>query len=543
MNDLEHLEMRQKVTIMIAVMTSMLFAALNQTIVGTSLPRIVSELGGMEYFNWVFTVFMLASSVTAVLVGKLSDIYGRKVFILTGLGLFMTGSFLCGTATEMIQLIAYRGVQGFGGGMIMSTAFTAVGDLFSPRERGRWQGLMGAVFGLASVLGPTLGGYIVDHFDWHWVFWIFLPFGIVAFILIWRMFPQTARGVKKKIDYIGSLFLVATIVPLLLAFTWAGRDYAWTSSLILGLFIASLAAFVLFILTERRAENPVMPLHLFQNNVFSLSNLINFLVGMGMYGAVMYMPFFIQGVIGTPATQTGFVMMSMTLAMVAASAITGQITTKTGKYKRLALIGLLIMGSGMYLLSTLDIKSTNWMAALYLIVVGLGLGTVFPIFTLTVQNAVSHKYLGVATSATQLFRQMGGTIGVSVMGSIMLTRMQEKMAESMPKGIPAGNHSALADQFQDPQILLSPDKLAQLKSQLPQAVTGIFDQLVLVMRESMGFALSGVFLVGMGLMLFALLLTLLLREIPLRTSNQETSGEEDGQEDDPSSSTKTHAHG
>lgn len=210
--------------IMLAIMASMLFASLNQTIVGTSLPRIVTVLGGIEYFNWVFTIFMLASSVTAILVGKLSDIYGRKIFILTGLGIFMVGSFLCGTASDMIQLIIYRGIQGFGGGMIMSTAFTAVGDLFSPRERGRWQGLMSSVFGLSSVLGPTLGGYIVDHFDWHWVFWIFLPVGLVAFFLILRLFPNTETGgEKKRIDYFGSLFLIFTMIPMLLAFSWAGR--------------------------------------------------------------------------------------------------------------------------------------------------------------------------------------------------------------------------------------------------------------------------------------------------------------------------------
>lgn len=253
---MEHLHLRQKITIMLAIMASLLFASLNQTIVGTALPVIVTELGGMEFFNWVFTIYMLTSSVTAILVGKLSDIYGRKVFILSGLGLFMIGTFLCGTSTTMTQLILYRGLQGFGGGLIMSTSFASVGDLFSPRERGKWQGLLAAVFGLSSVFGPTLGGYIVDHFDWHWVFWIFLPIGLIAFILILRLFPKTDVGEKKKIDYLGSLFLVLTIIPLLLAFTWAGNEYAWSSIQIVTLFSFSVLSLVAFLFTEKRAGKP-----------------------------------------------------------------------------------------------------------------------------------------------------------------------------------------------------------------------------------------------------------------------------------------------
>ncbi|MFD1407936.1 MDR family MFS transporter [Kroppenstedtia eburnea] len=522
---MEHLDMRKKVTIMLAIMASMLFASLNQTIVGTSLPRIVTVLGGMEYFNWVFTIFMLASSVTAILVGKLSDIYGRKIFILTGLGIFMVGSFLCGTASDMIQLIIYRGIQGFGGGMIMSTAFTAVGDLFSPRERGRWQGLMSSVFGLSSVLGPTLGGYIVDHFDWHWIFWIFLPVGVVAFFLILRLFPNTETGgEKKRIDYFGSLFLIFTMIPMLLAFSWAGENYAWTSFEILGLFAFSIAALAIFILIEKRAENPVLPLDLFKNKIFTLSNIIGFLIGIGMFSSIMFMPFFIQGVMGTSASKSGFVMMFMTLSMVFTSTITGQVVTRTGKYKKLALTGALIMAIGMYLLSTMDMDTSNRMAAINLIVVGFGLGMAFPIFNLTIQNAVPHSNLGVATASIQLFRQMGGTVGVAVMGSVMSSRMESKLAEGL-NHFPAGHASGLTDKLKglDPQILLSPEKLEDLRSQIPPEMSGLFDQIIHFLREAMSFALSGVFLSGMGVMLLAVILTLFLPEIPLRTSNRDPS--------------------
>lgn len=526
----EHLDMRQKLTIMLAIMASMLFAALNQTIVGTALPRIVTELGGMEYFNWVFTIFMLTSSVTAILVGKLSDIYGRKPFILSGLGIFMVGSFLCGTSADMIQLIIYRGVQGFGGGMIMSTAFTAVGDLFPPRERGRWQGLMGSVFGLASVFGPTLGGYIVDHFDWHWVFWVFLPVGIIAFLLILRLFPATAPGVKRKIDYYGSLFLVCTMIPLLLAFTWAGNQYSWTSVEILGLLTASVVAFVLFIITERRVTNPVLPLYLFKNNVFSLSNAIGFLIGIGMFGAIMYMPFFIQGVMGTSAAKSGFVMMFMTLSMVVFSAITGQLVTRTGKYKKLALTGLTIMGVGMYLLTLMSTETSNVSAALHLVILGCGLGMAFPIFNLTVQNAVPHRELGVATAAIQLFRQMGGTVGVSIMGTILSTRMESRLTDGVTKDPDLAANPEIAEKWKalkDPQILLSPEQLAAIKSQIPPEMSGLFERFIDFLREAMNYGLSGVFLMGTGVMILALLLTLFLREIPLRTTNRDPAEEEE----------------
>ena len=276
---MEHLEMRRKVIIMLSIMSAMLFAALNQTIVGTSLPKIIADLGGIEYYSWVFTIFMLTSSITAILVGKLSDIYGRKPFILLGIGVFTAGSLLCGISGSILELILYRGVQGFGGGMIMSTAFTAVGDLFPPRERGRWQGIMSSVFGLASVFGPTLGGYIVDHFHWHWVFWIFLPFGLVAFAAIYFLFPSVERKEKESIDYTGSLLLTLTMVPLLLSFTWAGNQYDWASPEIIGLFAVTIVAFFLFVLTEKRVSSPVLPLDMFKNKVFTVSNIIGFFLG------------------------------------------------------------------------------------------------------------------------------------------------------------------------------------------------------------------------------------------------------------------------
>ncbi len=524
---MEHLEMRRKVIIMLSIMSAMLFAALNQTIVGTSLPKIIADLGGIEYYSWVFTIFMLTSSITAILVGKLSDIYGRKPFILLGIGVFTAGSLLCGISGSILELILYRGVQGFGGGMIMSTAFTAVGDLFPPRERGRWQGIMSSVFGLASVFGPTLGGYIVDHFHWHWVFWIFLPFGLVAFAAIYFLFPSVQRKEKESIDYTGSLLLTLTMVPLLLSFTWAGNEYDWVSPEIIGLFTVTIVAFFLFVLTEKHVSSPVLPLDMFKNKVFTVSNIIGFFLGAGMFGSIMYMPFFIQGVMGTSATKSGFVMMPLTLAMVAGSTISGQIITKTGKYKKLAMLGLFIMVSGMTSMHFMDTQTTNTTAIMNMILVGSGLGIAFPIFTLTVQNAIEHKYLGVATSSVQLFRQLGGTIGVSIMGSVMnnsladhFNKESQKLVASSPSVTP--EMSEQIKELANPQVLLNQEAVLEKFSALPPESLNVIKQVLGILRESLSHALNGVFLTGAIVIGTAFILTFFfLREIPLRTSNEE----------------------
>ncbi|MET3729058.1 EmrB/QacA subfamily drug resistance transporter [Fictibacillus halophilus] len=524
---MEHLEMRRKVIIMLSIMSAMLFAALNQTIVGTSLPKIIADLGGIEYYSWVFTIFMLTSSITAILVGKLSDIYGRKPFILLGIGVFTAGSLLCGISGSILELILYRGVQGFGGGMIMSTAFTAVGDLFPPRERGRWQGIMSSVFGLASVFGPTLGGYIVDHFHWHWVFWIFLPFGLVAFAAIYFLFPSVKRKEKESIDYTGSLLLTLTMVPLLLSFTWAGNQYDWVSVEIIGLFIVTIVAFFLFVATEKRVSSPVLPLDMFKNKVFTVSNIIGFFLGAGMFGSIMYMPFFIQGVMGTSATKSGFVMMPLTLAMVAGSTMSGQIITKTGKYKKLAMLGLFIMVSGMTSMHFMDTQTTNTTAILNMILVGSGLGIAFPIFTLTVQNAIEHKYLGVATSSVQLFRQLGGTIGVSIMGSVMNNSLADHFNKESQKLIASSPNftSEMGEQIKElanPQVLLNQEAVLEKFSALPPESLNVIKQVLGILRESLSHALNGVFLTGAIVIGTAFLLTFLfLKEIPLRTSNEE----------------------
>ncbi|PCN44202.1 MFS transporter [Brevibacillus laterosporus] len=520
---MQELDYRRKVTVMLAIMAALLFASINQTIVGTALPKIIAKLGGMDYYSWVFTIYMLTSSIATILVGKLSDMYGRKPFILIGLGVFVVGAFLCGTSRTIFELILYRGIQGAGAGVIMSTAFTSIADLFAPRERGRWQGLMSSVFGLASVFGPVLGGYIVDNADWHWVFWVFLPFGIIAIGMIYWLFPRAVHREKQTVDYWGSLLITTTMVPFLLAFSWAGTKYEWTSLTILGLFAFTLVSFLLFIYVEKQARNPVIPLHLIRNDIFTISNVIGFIVGAGMYASIMYMPFFIQGVLGYSATHSSYLTMPMTLSLVVGSAVCGQLMTKTGTYKKFALGGLVLMLVGMYLLARMDQGTTGSSIVFNLIVFGLGLGVAMPVFTITVQNAVKSKDLGVATASSQLFRSLGGTIGVAIMGTILSVRIGSKMSESTAQlgishlpNIPPELVQKISA-LHNPQILLDLQRLDQIEKSLPPVLHELFNHVIANLRDALQYALAGVFLTSTWLLVFALLLTFFLREIPLRS--------------------------
>lgn len=517
---MEHLSNKQKVVIMIAIMSGMFFASVNQTIVGNALPKIVAELGGMDYYSWVFTIFMLTSSITTILVGKLSDIYGRKPFMLIGIFIFIIGALLSGFSTDIFQLITYRGIQGFGAGMIMSTAFTAVGDLFSPRERGKWTGIMSGVFGLSSVFGPTLGGFIVDHYDWHWVFWVFLPLGIVAFGLIWWLFPSTQKKEGETVDYLGSIFLTTTLVPLLLAFTWAGTKYDWESPQIISLFGATIVSLIIFMIVEQKVKSPILPLHLFKNGVFAISNIIGFAIGIAMFGSVMFIPYFIQGVLGFTATHSSYITMTMTLSLVLASSIGGMLITKTGKYKLQAILGLMLTTVGMYLFTTMDSNTSQYAIVLFLCTVGFGLGIGMTVFTLTIQNSVEQSYLGVATASAQLFRSIGGTVGVALMGTVLNQRMTDKMGELAGESQGLSNiPPEMAQSFEalkNPQILLDHEKLEEIKGMLPPQMQEIFTNLLHVLQDAMTYALSGVFFIGMVIMVIAVILTFFLKEVPLR---------------------------
>ncbi|MBH5317687.1 MFS transporter [Paenibacillus sp. GSMTC-2017] len=525
---MEHLSHKRKLTIMAAIIMAMFFSAINQTIVSTAMPRIIAELNGLEHYSWVITIYMLTSTLATVLVGKLSDIYGRKPFLLAGIVIFMIGAFLTGFSRDIIELIIYRGIQGLGAGVIMSTVFTAVGDLFSPRERGKWTGVMMAVFGFSSVLGPALGGWLVDNFAWKWLFWVFLPLGVVAFFMILALFPKVERKPAEKIDYAGSFFLSIAIIALLLGFSWAGTKYDWASFEIIGLFIAAIVSIVIFIFVEKKAVSPVLPLSLFKNDIVTISNAVGFLMNAGMMGALIYINFYVQGVEGISATYSGYVTMPMSIAMVIMSTVIGRKITNTGKYKRYAVMGLPIMIAGMLIMAFMN---SVWLAVVAMIVFGIGLGVGMPVFSLTVQNAVKPTELGVVTASSQLFRNLGGTIGIAIMGTLMTSTLTKNMEKLM-----AANEGTNLDSvdpevakqlaaFHDPTILLNQPMLEKIKTSVPADVQPLVDQLIATLREALSSSLTVVFLAGTALVVIAFVLTLFLREIPLRTSNKEIESE------------------
>ena len=409
-----------KALAMLGAMLAMLLAALDQTIVSTALPTIVKELGGLEHLSWVFTAYMLASTVTVPLYGKLSDTYGRKPFFIAGIIIFLLGSVLSGAATSMFELILFRGLQGVGGGAIMVNAFAVVGDLFSPRERGRWQGLLGAMWGLSSVVGPLLGGWLTDAASWRWIFYINIPLGLLALGVIAYALPAIARRHEKPLDYFGGLLIGASLLPLLLALVWGGSTHPWISPIIIWLFSAFAIILYYFIREERYfAEDPVLPMFFFRTRAYVVSVATVFLTAIGMFGSIVYLPLFAQNALGSSATGAGLILTPLMLGIVVASTATGQIVSRTGKYKWIAVGGMALATVAMFLFSQMSADTGYWTVVRNMVVMGLGLGVSFPIFTVVVQAAFELRYLGVATASVQMFRTVGATVGTALMGGLL----------------------------------------------------------------------------------------------------------------------------
>jgi EmrB/QacA subfamily drug resistance transporter len=494
-----------KTVIFIGLMLGMLVAAVSQTIVSPAMPVIVTELGGIEHYSWIATSALLASAVIVPIVGKLSDIYGRRGFYIAGLLVFMLGSILAGVAQGFWWLVAARAVQGFGMGTIMPLAQAIIGDIISPRERGKYMGYLGGVFGIASIGGPLLGGWITDNFSWRWLFFVNLPIGVaaLAFIIAYLHLPHTPR--RHTLDYVGFVTLGLGLSSVLLATSWGGTQYPWNSWQIISLYVAGALSLVVFAINEYYAKEPVIPLRLFGNSIFTLSNVANLAIAMCMFGAIFFIPIYAQGVIGVSVTNSALVLIPLTVSMILVSILIGRLITRTGRYKGFVLAGILVMGLGYYLLTRLEYGSTQTELTIDMIVVGLGLGAVLQTYTLIVQNATSRSDLGVATATTQLSRSIGATLGTAIFGTIMTSGMRTEV----PKYLPAeALNGPQAEQFSGGSgvgSLLDPSALTQL----PEAVaTGI--------REGLAAAMHPVFAAGIPILAVAFVASLFIKALPLR---------------------------
>jgi EmrB/QacA subfamily drug resistance transporter len=491
--------------IFVGLMLGMLVAATNQTLVSPAMPVIVAELGGIEHYSWIATSTLLAVAVSVPAVGKLSDIYGRRGFYIAGLVVFMLGSILAGMAQGFWWLVGARAIQGLGMGALQTLSQTIIGDIVSPRERGKYMGYLGGVFGVAVIAGPLAGGWITDAFSWRWLFFVNLPIGVAAlvFIVVFLHLPHVPR--RHSLDYIGFVSLGLGLSAVLLATSWGGTQYPWDSWQIVSMYIAGAAILIGFVINENRAEEPVVPLRLWKNSVFTLSNISNTTVAMAMYGAVFFIPLYAQGVIGVSATNSGAVLIPLMLTAIAVSIFVGRLITRTGRYKGFVLAGLIVMGVGYYLLTRLGYGSTQTDLTVAMVVLGLGLGAVMQTYTLIVQNTISRRDLGIATSITQLTRSMGATFGTAIFGTIMASRMQTEIPKHLPSEALNG---AQAERFSGESgvgSLLDPSALGQL----PSAIT-------IGIREGLAAAMHSVFLVGLLIIGTALLGSIFLKELPLR---------------------------
>jgi EmrB/QacA subfamily drug resistance transporter len=492
-----YLGQRQILTVLGALMLGMLLAALDQTIVSTALPTIVGDLGGLNHLSWVVTAYLLAATISTPLYGKLGDLYGRKPLFQFAIAVFLVGSMLSGLSQNMFELIAFRAIQGLGAGGLMVGAQSIIGDVVAPRERGKYQGMMGGIFALASVAGPLLGGFLTDNASWRWIFYINVPLGALALVVTATALPATARRVSHSIDWLGATLLAAGTASVILLATWGGTQYGWLSAPIIALAVVGAAVLVTFFVVERRVAEPIIPPRLFRSSVFNVASAVGFVIGFAMFGAIVFLPLFLQLVDGASATSSGLNLLPLMVGLLAASIGSGQLISRTGRYKIFPVAGTALAAIAMLLLSTLTPQTSRLLLSVYMVILGAGLGMVMQVLVLAVQNAADRRDLGVATSSATFLRSIGSSIGVAIFGAIFSSQLAANLRLHLPASAQTGN--------------LNPSSLQGNPAALAKLPAAIHSGLVTSVSDS----LHVVFLTAVPVLVVAFLLTLFLREIPL----------------------------
>ena len=509
----------------VGVGLALFLAALDQTIVGTALPRIVGELNGLEYFAWVATAYMVTSTTTTPIAGKLGDLFGRKPFLLVGMIGFVLASALCGQAQNMVELVIFRGIQGLFGGVLFASVFASLADLFPPRTRARIQGIFGGIFGIASVVGPTIGGYLTDNVGWRWVFYVNIPVGILAVAVVFFTMPRTKHDASwRDIDFLGAGLLAATLVPLLIGFSIT-RDHDFNSPEVLGLLGFAALMAVVFFVVEQRVAHPIVPFVLFKNVTFAVSSVTGFLIAFGMFGAIVYIGLVYQGVLGIGATNSGLLATPMMVGLISASVITGQLMLRVTRYRFLGTIGLVIMALGLYGLSLVKVGTPEIEVVRDLVMVGIGLGVSMPLYVNATQSALPREYLGVATSQIQFWRNVGGTVGVAILGAVVSHELPARIktqvaALNLPPQIAASLPSGGSA-----QAIFDPVKIAATKTALPPQAQPLFDQVLDAIRTALALSLHDVFIYAAAVVGVAVVVSLFLKEVPLKARERPSTEE------------------